>query len=248
MSYRAILFDFFDTVVLFERRRLPELRVDGRVVHTTAGRLFPILAPYAPGLDLARFYEALIASWQQAEGVRNTDYREVPAPERFRLLLSDVGLAPAAVPPEIIQGLLVAHKQELSKVAELPTHHRGVLERLASRFQMGIVSNFDYAPTVHGILEREGIAHFFHPVVVSDEVGWRKPKPIIFETALARLGITSEEALFVGDRADIDVVGAKQVGMPVAWVNRGEERLPDGVPAPEYELRDLGELIPILAV
>ncbi|MFQ5897537.1 MAG: HAD family hydrolase [Candidatus Methylomirabilia bacterium] len=248
MTARAILFDFFDTLVLFDRRRLPEIRLNGRLVHTTAGRLLPILAPYAPGLELPRFYEALIASWQQAEEVRSADHREVPAAERFRLLLSHLGLDPAAVPSEVIQELLSAHKHELSKAAELPPHHRALLEGLAPRFRMGIVSNFDYAPTVHGILQREGIAGFFQPVVVSDQVGWRKPKPVIFETALARLGLPPREALFVGDRADIDVVGATQVGMPVAWVNREDEPLPEGVPTPEYELRDLGELARLLAV
>ena len=49
-----------------------------------------------------------------------------------------------------------------------------------------MVSNFDYSPTCLAILEREGIADLFETIVISDEVGWRKPKPVIFETALER--------------------------------------------------------------
>ena len=82
--------------------------------------------------------------------------------------------------------------------------------------------------------------------MVSDEVGWRKPRRDIFDAALERLGVRPEESLFVGDRADMDVLGAQQIGMDAAWINRDGEPLPAGVKAPTYEIRDLGELATIL--
>jgi len=245
VSFRAVLFDLFDTLVRFDRNRLPEVHVDGRAVRSTAGHLFPILAPYTPGLDLARFYEALIASWQEAERIRAADLREVPAPERFGFLFRLLGLNRSDFPAEVLQGLLATHKRELSRAAEFPAAHRALLARLAPRFKLGIVSNFDYTPTARWILEREEIAPFFDAVVVSDEVGWRKPKPIIFEVALTRLRVSPAEALFVGDRADIDVLGAKQAGLAAAWLNRDGEPLPEGVPVPDYEVQDL-EVLPAL--
>lgn len=248
MTFKAVLFDLFDTLVLFDRNRLPEVHVNGKVVRSTAGHLFPILAPYAPGLDLASFYEALLASWQEAEQIRSRDSREVSAPERFRCLFRCLGLEPIAVPPQAFQALLDTHKRELSRAAEFPSSHRTLVVRLAPRFKLGIISNFDYSPTVHGILAREGIVGFFDPVVISDEVGWRKPNPIIFDVALGRLEVLPREALFVGDRAEIDVLGAKRAGLQVAWLNRDAEPLPDGIPAPEYEIRELGTLGSLLGV
>jgi FMN phosphatase YigB (HAD superfamily) len=53
--------------------------------------------------------------------------------------------------------------------------------------------------------------------------------------------------LFVGDKAELDVAGAHQVGMDAAWINPEREPLPAGVRRPEYEIRDLAELEPILA-
>jgi hypothetical protein len=38
------------------------------------------------------------------------------------------------------------------------------------------------------------------------------------------------------------------MGMPVAWVNRDRTPLPAGIPPPDYEIRDLGELAPVLGV
>ena len=85
--------------------------------------------------------------------------------------------------------------------------------------------------------------------MISDEVGWRKPKPVIFETALDRMkALPPAEALFVGDRADIDVIGARGVGMPTAWINREVTRLPTDMQPPDFEIRDLAELRAILRI
>jgi FMN phosphatase YigB (HAD superfamily) len=99
-----------------------------------------------------------------------------------------------------------------------------------------------------GILEAAGVAALFDAVVVSDAVGWRKPAPAIFHAALDRLGLQPAQALFVGDRADIDVAGAQGVGMPVAWLNPEGEARPPQVAPPDFEIRDLDELRRILGV
>ena len=109
-----------------------------------------------------------------------------------------------------------------------------------------VVSNFDYTPTALDILERAGVVDLFETIVVSDEIGWRKPRRDIFDAALGRLRVRADESLFVGDRADMDVLGAQQIGMDAAWINRDAEPLPPGIPKPTYEIRDLSELATIL--
>ena len=246
MNYRVVLFDLFDTLVLFERERMPEVRINGRVVRSTAGHLHQAFQPFAPGVDLGAFFEALLGSWKEAERIRDETHREVPAPERFGMLFRRLGLEPSMVPPEILERLLHTHMTELSKAVVCPAHHPAVLGLVGRGRRLGVVSNFDYTPTARLILEREGLSRLFETVVVSDEVGWRKPKAVIFETALRRLGAGAEETLFVGDRADIDVAGAQAVGMATAWINRGGTTLPEGAPVPDVEIRDLKELETIL--
>jgi HAD superfamily hydrolase (TIGR01509 family) len=63
------------------------------------------------------------------------------------------------------------------------------------------------------ILERQGIAQRVDAVVLSSEVGKRKPHRAIFERALGELGVDAEDALFVGDRLHADVFGASRLGM-----------------------------------
>ena len=62
MSYRAVFFDLFDTLVLFHRDRLPEISVNGRTMRTTAGRLHAAFRDYAQKMYLE---SDLAKSWPE---------------------------------------------------------------------------------------------------------------------------------------------------------------------------------------
>jgi HAD superfamily hydrolase (TIGR01509 family) len=242
MAYTSVFFDLFDTLVHFERERLPVVEINGKAVRSTAGQLHAVLAAHVPGVTLERTYAALLASWQEAERLRAIDHREVSARERFADFFRRLSLGPGDVPPGLDVALIDAHRSELAKAARCPAHHRPLLERLARRHRLAVVSNFDYTPTALAILEAAGVRDLFSAIVVSDEVGWRKPRADIFEEALRRTGVEPRSTLFVGDRADIDVAGAHGIGMQAAWINPDREPLPPGIRAPHYEIRDLAEL------
>jgi 2-haloacid dehalogenase len=83
-------------------------------------------------------------------------------------------------------------------------------------------------------------------VLISEAVGAYKPHPLMFRTALERFGLRAAEVLHVGDSEVDDIVGASSAGLRVAWLNRdGRSRRP-GVPAPDFEIRDLKELLDVL--
>src|SRR5262249_37984615 len=103
---RAIFFDLFDTLVRFDRERLPQVEIAGRRVRTTAGHLHPILRTWAPDVTLEAFHTALLESWQEAERRRAVDHREVTAPERFVHLFRCLALDPEGCPPGLLQSLL----------------------------------------------------------------------------------------------------------------------------------------------
>ncbi|HJR51491.1 MAG TPA: HAD family hydrolase [Gemmatimonadales bacterium] len=242
MAYTAVFFDLFDTLVHFQRDRLPEIEIDGKRVRSTAGHLHAVLAAHVPDVTLERTYAALLASWQEAERRRAIDHREVPAQERFAEFFRRLALDTASLPPGLDVAMIDAHRRELAKAARFPEHHGPLLQRLAQRHRLAVVSNFDYTPTALAILDTAGVRGLFAAIVVSDEVGWRKPRADIFREAIRRTGSEPRRTLFVGDRADIDVVGAHGVGMDAAWINPEHEPLPPGLAPPRYEIRDLAEL------
>ena len=66
-------------------------------------------------------------------------------------------------------------------------------------------------------------------IIVAGDVGIYKPDPRAFALLLEEMDVTAEQTLFVGDTYDADIVGAHDVGMYTAWVNRGEDDKIDGV-------------------
>jgi 2-haloalkanoic acid dehalogenase type II len=87
--------------------------------------------------------------------------------------------------------------------------------------------------------------HFTLPVdfiLISEAVQAYKPHRLVFQKALDTLGLEPHEVLHVGDSDVDDVAGAKAAGLRVAWVNRDGRALRSGVPAPDFEIRDLTAL------
>jgi putative hydrolase of the HAD superfamily len=244
--YSTILFDMFDTLVRFDRTRLPPARVGDQEVRSSAPILHALAVQAMPGIELQAFYEAFLWAYREAERLRAETHREVPARDRLALFYRRLGVAPDAVPPALTEKLLATHMACLAAAAEPMPGVGALLDWLAGRYRLGVVSNFDYTPTVRRILAQEGILDRFETVVVSDAVGWRKPHRVIFETAMAALGVGAEECLFVGDRPEIDVAGAKAMGMATAWVNTGRAPWPPELPPPDYAVAELADLREVL--
>jgi putative hydrolase of the HAD superfamily len=77
--------------------------------------------------------------------------------------------------------------------------------------KLGVVSNSD--GRVEQALAAAGLREYFDVVIDSALVGVEKPDPRIFHAALEALGVAPEEALYVGDLYEIDVLGARAAGM-----------------------------------
>lgn len=120
-----------------------------------------------------------------------------------------------------------------------------VIEALRPHYRLAILSNAD-DDFLTACLERNRLS--FDTVVTSEQAGAIKPDPAIFHHLARRLGLPPGEVLYVGDNPIPDVLGPKQAGMKVAWVNRAGIRRPRRVPPPDFRLRSLSELVPLLVV
>lgn len=97
------------------------------------------------------------------------------------------------------------------------------LRLLAGRFRLALVSNAQSLFT-RPELDELRIAEFFDPVVLSSEVGVRKPGPEIFARALAGAEVRPAAVLHVGDDPDADVGGATAVGLRTCLVGPAAHR------------------------
>lgn len=81
-----------------------------------------------------------------------------------------------------------------------------------------VVSNWDVS--LRGVLADVGLGGLVDAIVVSAEVGARKPDPAIVEAALRRLRCPVEQALLVGDSPETDVAAARAAGVRAVLLDR----------------------------
>lgn len=241
-KYSTLLFDAFDTVIEVRRSTLPAHEVDGQRVHSTASAVHSTYQSLFKDISFDRFYRAFSGSFERTERQRLSDDREIPSQRRFALMLEMLGHPSSDGSDSVLEELASAHMSKLGEALFISEDTLRLLEWCRENHAVGMVSNFDYAPTVYRTLERFGASRLFDHVVVSVETGIRKPAPEIFRHSLDALGATAEETLFVGDQLHLDVRGAHNSGMHVAWLDKGRETWTDDYPEPTYRIRQLGEL------
>lgn len=101
----------------------------------------------------------------------------------------------------------------------------GLLEQLASKYRMVLVSN--YYGNIENVLIEFNIRRFFEGVVDSGSVGIRKPDPAIWMMGVRILGLEPNECLVVGDSYTRDIVPAKKIGCYTAWIDGKSYSVPE---------------------
>ncbi|MBI3951528.1 MAG: HAD family hydrolase [Acidobacteria bacterium] len=245
-KYQAILFDLYDTLVDLRVEQFPLVTIGGQERRSTSGVIYQALQEFYNHIGFDEFFQAFMLTYLETEELRKQSYREILAEERFRRLLQRMGVE--SPPLAAIKKVVGVHMDAMFAVMECPPSRRRVLEMLKRCYRLGLVSNFDHPPTVFRVLQHYDLYTFFDTVVISGEAGWRKPHKEIFSRALAGLGISPEEALFVGDTPYADIVGPKELGMDVAWLDHQVVELDPTFPRPDYTIHDLEELLTILPV
>ena len=245
-KYQAILFDLFGTVALFDREQLPLFEWNGKTIRSTMGRLRLIYEEKALKVPFERFFSALSDVSEELTDERTRSLREFSSVHRFTQTLLRAGFSASPETDSLAKQLSLAHMEVLTRATAVPEEHGNFLSQVRKSYAVALVSNFDHGPTARKVLHRGRVEAHFQHVVVSDEHGWRKPHPKIFSDTLSALDVKSDVALFVGDSPQDDIVGAKAVGMDVAWVNAQATELPDGVPAPDYVVSAIPDLRKIL--
>ena len=118
--------------------------------------------------------------------------------------------------------------------------NRRWLATLRDEYWLGVISN-NFGNT-QGWCDAYDLSPLLDVVMDSTVVGVSKPEAGIFHAALSKLGVSPEEAIYVGDTYSDDVVGAKGVGMWAAWlVGEGEKECPD-TSLVDVQLTELQEL------
>ena len=120
-----------------------------------------------------------------------------------------------------------------------------VMDRLYSICPLALLTNG--TPSVQWAKIRgSGLEKYFGQIIISGDLNTRKPDPVIFNTALDKLGIAPDETIMIGDNLKSDIKGAAGAGIKSMWINRYDTDSGDG-PLPDFIINDLRELFDMLS-
>jgi HAD superfamily hydrolase (TIGR01549 family) len=97
-----------------------------------------------------------------------------------------------------------------------------MLEQLSKKYHLAVVANA-VSNVARLALEKHDLTKYFDYIVLSRDLGARKPDPEIFIFALRSMWIKAENAVHVGDSLEEDVKGAKLAGMRTVWIKEDTE-------------------------
>ena len=248
---RGIAFDLFDTLVDQNQERLAPIEIEGgRRVGATTPALHAVLSEKIGGsLTLLEFADLLRAVDEELRVDTIDRGVELSTLDRFAALATRLGCRDVLA---MAQALTEAHMGILHDAVTVPSHHESILTALAVDYSLALCSNFSHAETARAVLRAARFDEHLTAVVISDDVGIRKPRGEIFEAVATSCGFAPNEILHVGDKLRADVAGAAAVGMRTVWLTRRvkdpERELErfDG-PRPDFSLEDLRDLPVLLA-
>lgn len=195
---KAIFFDLDDTLYDYSSSS-----------DYSKNKVFSWLLDKYPNLrreDILSSYEKIIrdAVKKEAKGAYDAWDRQ----KRFQSLLLYLGLKDNSLASRLTTIFANARAASMKPYPDT----RDVLGKLEKRHELGIITN---GPSVY---QREAISAlklkvYFSHILISEEVGFRKPADEIFQIAIEKAGCRSEEAVMVGNSLREDIEPAKRLGI-----------------------------------
>lgn len=173
--------------------------------------VYEVVHPAAPHVSFDAFVQQYVRIRDEQYARNLPHLRENSFYERMATLWQRLTHAPAnpAQVYTMMREYAVAFGRTVVPAPYLPSLYR----QLSDRYLLAVLSNYPYAPCVYRVLHLHGLSRYLSSIVVSADVGIVKPHPDLFRLSLYQLGVSAEEAVYVGDDWCADVIGAARAGM-----------------------------------
>ena len=215
LQFEVVSFDLWNTLCYTKRpdtwRIEPEIRKIWRTI------------PHTPqGITVETFitaYKARMAN-QPPAGVK-TDYTEQRSDQIITNLLKDLGEAETPQLESFVQKLITKYfKRQLKWTYIYPEVHTILKTLKEKKIKLILISDHQWPPDGHAILEKYALTNYFDQIVFSGEIGYHKPSPEIFERGIKGINLSKRSKLLhVGDDYYRDVQGVIGVGGKAIWID-----------------------------
>ena len=164
---------------------------------------------------------------------------------RFQCLFEELGLPTDKVMEELSDFFCSRYLTSLRLYEDVT-----VLDELHA-YHVGIITNGahdEHTDSQLSKVQHLGLSERIQSLTISGEIGVRKPKIEIFKVACERADVLPEEAIFIGDSVQNDIVGANRAGITSVLINRKLDVLiPETVDEqPDYTISNLPDVLSCL--
>lgn len=219
MKYKALLIDFYGTLV-----------EDDDFIITTISQAIAEQSPLSPRPNQIR------NEWQRCfQRLCHTAYAE-----NFKMQRT--------IEIQSLKHVLDVHQTNLSPIslAERFFSYWQAPQLLAdsinfinkNKLPFCIVSNIDTSDL------KDAIRHNslnFDQFITSEQCHSYKPRPEMFQRAIELLCCSPKDVLHIGDSLTYDVLGAQQLRIDTAWINRKNSPMPSSISPPTFVWASLSE-------
>lgn len=174
--------------------------------------------------EMAIFASLNAGSWEDFVGIYRDVRKEFHGRSDFsrRLMWAEVFRRHGVEPKEgALEDLESRYWQTVEDQTLLFPEAVSTIRKLSRRYSLGMVTNTQGQPGggKHRLSRFPALERHFDSIVVAGEGGIpAKPDPAPFRVSLKELGVSAQEAIFVGDDVRIDIQGANAVGIDPVWI------------------------------
>jgi len=235
---KALSFDFWYTIGQYETeeewKRQDQIRVK---------EFSQILTEYGVDITEAQTERALEDVGAECEAERLKTEMEISSREVVSRFLTRLGIRKQVAGG--LSELLRSFDEALLKVKIVaePQAIEVLVELKRRGYRLALLSNTSHGHIIRRIMDREGLSPFFDHLLYTDEIGPRKPNPQAFRILLDRVDTESKETAHIGDRLELDVLGARRSGIRSVLYASNRDTCYNGLPRPHFCIHSLGELI-----
>jgi putative hydrolase of the HAD superfamily len=125
-------------------------------------------------------------------------------------------------PITVIDAMAVSYIDELPVDNHLFEGAVEILKYLVRKYSLHIITN-GFQEVQYLKIKNSGIQKYFNTITTSEEVGLKKPNPVIFKRALEKANAKAEHSVMIGDSFEADILGAQDIGMKTLFYNYRNE-------------------------
>ncbi|MFX1386126.1 MAG: HAD family hydrolase [Promethearchaeota archaeon] len=230
---QAITFDLWNTI--FTNRFYSDFRLTS-------------LIEFLKGKEIRYSIDKIETAFRSAFYLPERNYKEnvhIHTEDLISKMLNVLNLDLTTIDRELIK-----KEFEEAMLKDPPSLKIGVkqtLEDLSLNYKIGLISNTGVTPgrIISRVFEKYEILKFFQVKIYSDEIGYYKPHPLLFKTALRKLKCLPQNSIHIGDKLETDVKGAKDCNMFAIWFNDSNSPYSEFI-QPDYEIHEITEVLQII--